>query len=492
MSTIDARLRRPAVVVTLGVIMTVLDTTIVNVAVTTLGTDLDASLSAVQWVLTGYTLALSMAIPLTGWSVRRFGQRTMWLVSLALFIGGSLLSGLAWSVPALVAFRVVQGFGGGMLMPVGQMMLAREAGPDRVGRVMAIMSVPAMLAPVLGPVVGGLIVDHLSWRWMFYINIPFCAVALVAALRMLPRDTERDAGARLDALGLALLSPGLALLVYGLSEAGDGAGPARSSAFAGGGAVLVAAFAVHALRKGDGALVDLRPLRSRAFTAATGGLFLYSGAAFGLMVLIPLLAQVARQETPVRAGLLLAPLGLGAMITMPVAGRLADRYGARWPAVGGMLVALCGMLGLTTVEPGTGEPLIMAAVLVAGVGHGAITPPLMAAAYQGLPRTSVPAATTAANILIRVGSAFGTAALTVILQRSLQDEIPGASGTLEEVAAQASRLPDAPALLTDAFTHTLWWAPAIVAVALVPVAVLPRRKDAPQAKVVPEKPHARK
>ncbi|GAA4077801.1 MULTISPECIES: DHA2 family efflux MFS transporter permease subunit [Actinomadura] len=492
MTTIDARLRRLAIVVLLGAIMTVLDTTIVNVAVTTLGTDFDASLSTVQWVLTGYTLALSMAIPLTGWAVRRFGQRTMWLVSLVLFIGGSLLCGLAWSVPALIVFRVVQGVGGGMLMPVGQMMLARAAGPDRMARVMAIVSVPAMLAPVLGPVVGGLIVGHLSWRWMFYVNIPFCAVALVAALRMLPRDTERDAGARLDVLGLALLSPGLALLVYGLSEAGDGTSPTRALAGAGGGAVLVAAFAVHALRKGDGALVDLRPLRARSFTTATGALFLYSGAAFGLTVLIPLFAQVVRQETPVRAGLLLAPFGLGAMVTMPVAGRLADRYGARWPAAGGMLVALGGMLGLTMVEPGTGEPLIMAAVLVVGVGHGAVAPALMAAAYQGLPRASVPAATTAANILVRVGSAFGMAALTVILQMSMRDEIPGASGNLEEVAAQASRLPDAPALLTDAFTHSLWWAPAIAAVALVPVAAIPRRTGAPQVKDVSERPAARK
>lgn len=494
MTADDARLRRLAIVVLLGAIMTVLDSTIVTVAVTALGTDLDASLSTVQWVLTGYTLALSMAIPLTGWAVRRFGQRTMWLVSLALFIGGSLLCGLAWSAPALIAFRVVQGFGGGMLMPVGQMMLARAAGPDRMARVMAVVSVPAMLAPVLGPVAGGLIVGHLSWRWMFYVNVPVCAVALAAALRMLPRDAERDRSVRLDAPGLALVSPGLAALVYGLSEAGEGAGLSSAGFLVGavGGAVLIAAFVVHAVRKGDDALIDVRLLRARSFTAATGALFVYSGAAFGLTVLIPLLSQVARQETATQAGLLLAPFGLGAMVTMPLAGRLADRYGARWPSAGGVLVVLVGTFALTTVEPGTGRPLIMAAVLVVGLGHGAIAPALMAAAYQGLPRTSVPAATTAANILVRVGSAFGMAALTVILQVYLRAAFPGTSGKPEEVAAQASRVPDAPALLSEAFSRSLWWALAIAAVALPLILTLPRKKRAPQVKDASEKAPVRK
>ncbi|TMR03058.1 DHA2 family efflux MFS transporter permease subunit [Actinomadura soli] len=472
---IDPHLRKLAVVVLLGAIMTVLDSTIVNVAVTALGRDFGTSLSTIQWVVTGYTLALSMAIPLTGWAVQRFGTRTMWLVSLGLFVGGSLLCGLAWSIPSLIAFRVLQGLGGGMLMPVGQMMLIREAGPGRMGRVMSIVSVPAMLAPVLGPLLGGVIVDNLSWRWMFFVNVPFCAIALFAALRMLPRDTDRRADARLDVLGMLLLSPGLAALVYGLSEAGNGTSltGARflTSVIAGG--VLVAAFVTHALHRGQGALIDLRRLGTRAFTTATGGLFLYCGSMFGLMILIPLFAGIVRGESALDAGWLLAPMGVGAMITMSVSGRLVDRFGGRWFAVGGVLCVLAGALALTTLTPETGRGMIMGTMFVVGLGHGMIAPSLMSIAYQGLPREAVPAATTGANILIRVGSSFGTAAMAVVLQIAIRGEIPGASGNLSEAAAQHTE--ETPTLLTNAFTETFWWAAAILLLALLPIFAIPRK-----------------
>ncbi|MFD0685908.1 DHA2 family efflux MFS transporter permease subunit [Actinomadura fibrosa] len=477
---IDPHLRNLAIVVVLGAIMTVLDSTIVNVALSRLGEDFGSSLSTIQWVVTGYTLALSMAIPLTGWSVVRFGARTMWLVSLGLFIGGSLLCGLAWSVPSLIAFRVVQGLGGGMLMPIGQTMLVREAGPDRMGRVMSVVSVPAMLAPVLGPLLGGVIVDHLSWRWMFFVNVPFCAVALLAAVRMLPRDTERSADARLDVLGMLLISPGLAALVYGLSQAGNGASltGARFLTSVIAGAVLVAAFVAHAVHKGDGALIDVRKLTTRAFTLATGGFFLYSAAVFGVMILIPLFAGIVRGDSALDAGWLLAPLGLGAMATMLVSGRLADRFGGRWIAATGVLTVLAGTLALTTLGPDTGRAVIMGATLVVGFGHGMIAPALLAMSYQGLPREAMPAATTGANVLIRVGSSFGTALTAVVLQLAIRDEIPGASGNLREAAAQhTARTPE---LLANAFGETFWWTAAVLLIALIPVLAFPRRnKTAP-------------
>lgn len=481
--SIDPHLRDLAIVVLLGAIMTVLDSTIVNVAVTALGKDFDTSLSAIQWVVTGYMLALSMAIPLTGWSVQRFGTRTMWLFSLGLFITGSLLCGLAWSLPSLIVFRVLQGLGGGMLMPVGQMMLVREAGPGRMGRVMSIVSVPAMLAPVLGPLLGGVIVDNLSWRWMFFVNIPFCAVALSAALRMLPRDTERSANARLDVLGMLLLSPGLAALVYGLSEAGNGTsltGP-RFLGSVVGGSVLVAVFVAHALRSPEGALIDLRRVSTRAFTAATSGFFFYSAAMFGVMLLIPLFAGIVRGESALDAGWLLAPLGLGAMITMSVSGRLADKYGGRWFVLGGILLVLGGTLVLTTLAPDTDGNVIMGAMFVAGLGHGMITPCLMALTYQGLPPEAVPAATTGANILVRVGSSFGTAVSAIVLQIAIRGEVPGASGNLDEAAAQHT--PETPTLLTNAFTETFWWVAGVLLLSFVPIFALPRR-----AKEVPTTP----
>ena len=172
--------------VILGTAMTVLDLTIVNVAIPTLGRDLGTSIATIQWVITGYMLAFAGVIPLSGWATARLGARQVWIASLATFMLGSVLAGLAWSVGALIAFRVIQGLGAGLLMPVGQAALAQTAGPDRMGRVMSLFGLPMLLIPTLGPVIGGAIVEHASWRWIFYINVPVSLVAVLAAVRFLP------------------------------------------------------------------------------------------------------------------------------------------------------------------------------------------------------------------------------------------------------------------------------------------------------------------
>src|SRR5438874_8531373 len=206
-------------VVIVGMIMSILDTTIVNVALDTFGRDLHSPISQVQWVVTGYLLALAAVIPVTGWAARRFGAKRVYLVSLVLFTAGSALCGLASSASMLIVFRVLQGVGGGMLMPIGQLMMAEAAGPKRMGRVMSIVAVPAMLAPILGPTIGGLIVDNASWRWIFYVNLPIGAIAVFAALRTLPRVKTAPVE-RLDFRGLAMMSVGLPLVTYGLAEIG--------------------------------------------------------------------------------------------------------------------------------------------------------------------------------------------------------------------------------------------------------------------------------
>ncbi|MFG1604578.1 DHA2 family efflux MFS transporter permease subunit [Actinoplanes sp. NPDC049265] len=399
--------------VALGATMTVIDTTIVNVAVHVLGRALDTSLSTVQWVLTGYLLALSMTIPVSGWAVRRFGARTVWLTSLILFSAGSVLCGLAWSAGSLIAFRVLQGVGGGLLMPTAQTMLARAAGPERMARAMAVVSIPAMLAPALGPVLGGLLLDHLSWRWMFLINVPVCVVALVLAVRLLPAgDPEREAGAGLDGWGLALLSPGLALVVYGLAGLAEGGSPVWLPA----GAALLVAFALHSSRRRDRALLDLRLFGDRAFATSVGVLFGYSIAAFGALILIPLYAQTVRGSDTLDAGLLVAPLGAGAIVTMALAGSISARFGTRWPSVTGIALVVAGLSVYTRLSAGTGWPVLAVATFVMGLGHGLVTPLAMAGAYRDLPRTAIPGATTAANISVRVGSALGAAVLAIVLQ----------------------------------------------------------------------------
>src|SRR5437867_12281278 len=184
-------------VVVLGTVPTILDATIVNVAIPTLGRDYHTSISTIQWVMTGYMLAFASVIPLSGWATERYGAKRVWLVSLLLFMLGSALAGAAWSVGALIGFRILQGLGAGMILPIGQTILAQAAGPQRMGRVMSVIGVPMLLAPVVGPVLGGVIIDAASWRWIFFINMPVGAAALIAAQRLLP-DARPQLGQRLD------------------------------------------------------------------------------------------------------------------------------------------------------------------------------------------------------------------------------------------------------------------------------------------------------
>jgi EmrB/QacA subfamily drug resistance transporter len=217
---IDRRVWIVSAVVILGSAMTILDTTIVNVALATLAHKLHSTIDQIQWVVTGYTLALAAVIPVTGWAGRRFGAKQVYLVSVVLFTLGSALCGLATSTPELIVFRVLQGVGGGMTMPIGMQMMAEAAGPRRMGRVMSVIAVPMMLAPVLGPTIGGLIIQNISWRWIFYVNVPIGVIAVAAALRTLPWVKPGESGS-LDVRGLVLMSGGAALLTYGLAEIGS-------------------------------------------------------------------------------------------------------------------------------------------------------------------------------------------------------------------------------------------------------------------------------
>src|SRR4051794_9412391 len=300
---IDAYVWRISAVVIVGSIMSILDTTIVNVALETLGHELHSTVSDIQWVVTGYMLALAAVIPVTGWAARRFGAKRVYLLSLVLFTAGSVLCGLAQTTEQLIVFRVLQGVGGGMLLPIGQMMMADAAGPSRMGRVMSVVAVPAMLAPILGPALGGLIVDNSSWRWIFYVNVPFGALAVVAALRFLP-SVKPTAVDRLDARGLALMATGLPLLTYGLAEIGA-TGGLTSAKVVGpclGGLALLAAFAVHALRVPN-PLLDLRLYRRATFASASFTMFCLGAALFGSMILLPLYWQGIRHESVLDTGL---------------------------------------------------------------------------------------------------------------------------------------------------------------------------------------------
>ena len=459
--------KRVAIVVVIGAIMSILDTTIVNVALESLSRDLHAPLSTVQWVATGYLLALATVIPLTGWAAEQFGPRRVWMTVVTAFVITSGLCGLAWSAESLIAFRVLQGLAGGMIMPIGMITLAQSAGPSRMGQVMGVIGVPMLLGPVLGPVLGGLLVDQLSWRWIFYVNLPIGIVGLALAAKLLPsaRAVGRggDTPSRLDWKGLSMLSPGVALVVFGLSEVSSHGTvtPWRVAPIVLGG-LLVAAFARHAWRA-ESPLVDVRLLRGRGFAAAAGTIFLVGGALFGALLLLPLYFQVARGESAFDAGLLMIPQGLGAALGMNRAGKLTDRVGGGRIVLAGLAMLMVGTLPFTQVTATTPYWLLEIGLVLRGAGLGFTMMPAMAAAYATLQRSQVPRATPMLNVIQRVGGSLGTAVLAVVLENQLGAGI-----------AQARQSGKGGGQLAGAFAHTYWWAFGATAIALVPACFLAR------------------
>ena len=446
-----------ASVVLLGAIMSILDTTVINVAIDRLGIEFDASLTTIQWVVTGYTLALASVIPLTGWAADRFGTKRLYLGSLALFMLGSALCAVAWSAGSLIAFRVLQGFGGGMIMPLVMTILSRKAGPERIGRVIGLLGMPMLAAPILGPILGGWLVDDVSWRWIFLINIPIGIVAIALATIVLERDEPQPAH-RLDWLGMALLSPGLTALIFGLAESNDGGfGATESWLPIVAGAALIAGFLRHSWEAGA-PLIDIRTFTRTAAGPAAGTLLLFAIAFFGSLLLIPLYYQTVRGASALEAGLLMAPLGLGSMMTMSLVGMLTDRYGpSRWPAYGIPLLLL-GLAPFTFVDADTSYVLLGAFSFVLGLGMGMAMMPTMTAAMQAVPKAAIARTSTAMNILRQSGASIGTAILSVLLATA--------------IGGKHSRAPEP---LAEAFAQTFRWGLALLALALVPALAMALR-----------------
>jgi EmrB/QacA subfamily drug resistance transporter len=465
-----------AVVVILGTIMTVLDLTIVNVAIPVIGAAFRSQVDTIQWVMTGYMLAFATVIPVTGWAVERFGAKRVWLAALLLFLAGSVLASAAWSAGSLIGFRVIQGLGAGMILPVGQTILAQAAGPARMGRVMSAIGVPMLLAPVLGPVLGGAIISAASWRWIFLINLPVGAAAVLAAWRILP-GTRPQTRQRLDLRGLALLSPGIAMLLYGMSEAGSSGGFAspRTAAAVLAGLALIALYLWHAAIRGAGALIDISLLRRRGFAAAAALNFLLMAGLFGSLILIPLYYETVRHDSTLQTGLLLAPQGLGAALALLVAGPLTDRIGARAVATAGIILAAAGTLGYTQVGADTPSLYLASALGVIGLGLGATVTPSMAAAFQALSRAETPRGTSALNAIQRIAGAIGTAVFAILLQHAITSGQPGHPAAAAALGALSRPTGShATIALASAFGTTFWAAVALIAAAAAPALLLPR------------------
>ncbi|MGN6722401.1 MAG: DHA2 family efflux MFS transporter permease subunit [Marmoricola sp.] len=484
---LDKRVLLTAGVVVLAAIMSILDITVVSVALNTFQQTFHKTSAQVAWTMTGYTLALATVIPLTGWAADRFGTKRLFILAIVLFTIGSAMCSTANSLELLVTYRVLQGLGGGMLMPLGMTILTRAAGPERVGRVMAVLGIPMLLGPIFGPILGGWLIAIASWHWIFLINVPIGAIAVVYSWFVLEKDSVSPSET-FDFVGMLLLSPGHASLLYGISSI-----PAAEQEhgtmwtnqvviFSAVGIVLVLAFVPWALRKHNiHPLVDLRLFLHKEITIAVLAMMVFAIAFFGATLLFPLYFQNVHHQTPLNSGWWLAPQGVGAMLTMPIAGVLADKIGPGKVVLTGLLFDTIGMGFFAFTSSTTGYfPFMLGGLVIMGLGMGATMMPIMSAALAKLDAASIARGSTLMNITQQVASSIGTALFSVLLVNALQKhaDVIAYQGALATHGDTSKLIGSAIPHMGDAYAGVFVIATILVACCFIPALFLPRTKEA--------------
>lgn len=414
---IPAHVWRLAAVVVFGAFMSTLDASLVGIGLRTIAVDLGAPLATTQWVVTAYLVALAVSLPACGWACRRFGARRIWIGSMAAFTLASALCAVAPSVGLLVVFRVLQGLAAGLLVPAGQTIIGRAAGPHRLGRVMSTLGIAVICAPALGPTVGGLMLEYLHWGWLFGINVPLGVVAVALALRILPPDEPAERTS-IDVPGIVALGGGISLIVYGVGEASTSGSLLHPTAWLPL-VIGVGALAVYCwlLTRPRTHIIDVRLYRNRVFVTASVAIFADGALLFGSMLILPLWFQ-AQGQSIIGTGLSLIVFGVGGIISMPIGGRLTDRYGGDLIGVAGAVGALAATIPFVFVDGSTNAVVVQTLLLVRGIAIGLLAMPVFTVAYASVAHEQLPDATSLANIAQRVGGAIGSAVVTIAVARS--------------------------------------------------------------------------
>ena len=395
-----------------GLFLDIIDTTIVNVALPSLATDFRTD--SVEWVVLGYTLSLAVWIPASGWFGDRYGTKRVMMTAMGLFVAGSVLCGTAQSIGQLITFRVLQGVGGGMMTPVGIAMLFRSFPPAERARAATVTMVPTMIAPALGPVLGGYLIGSFGWRWIFYINIPIGVATLVFGLKYLRESREPTAG-RFDAAGFLTSGAALALIVFALSE-GPRSGWLSMPVVAAGLVGLVSAVAMVIIEtRIDQPMLALRLFRDRMFLASNLVGIFSMGSFIGLMFLVPLYLQTVRGFTPLQAGASTFTQAIGIFLSTQVSGRLYTRIGPRRLIFGGLLAASVANALFVTVNASSAVWTVRGLFLVRGLCMGMAFVPMQAATYATIAPSDNGRASSIFSTMRQVSISLAIAALATIL-----------------------------------------------------------------------------
>ena len=395
---------RMAWVLVLGAMAPMLDSTMVNIAVNQLGQSLHTTLDMVQWTVTGFILAMGAAVLFSSWLLDRFSGKSVYFWAEIVFGLASLLAGSAWSISALIGIRLVQGFAAGLLMPVMFTLLVDIFGGDKMGRVMSIVGLPMTLGPMAGPIIGGLIVQYVSWRWMFFINVPIVLIAAWALHKLVPVIAPKNPAAKFDGVGVTLLIAASSTIVYGIVQASE-AGTFMNSTTMG----------LVALRKPNTAVMPLRLFKHRNFTGAMIANVLVGFITSGPMILLPLYFQDVRGESVVLAAVALIPQSVGMLVSRGTIGRLIDALGARWVVLIGVAISVASTLPFVYFTARSAYWLIAVVVFVRGIGGAAVKSAIQADAYVGIDRADSSQASLGSKLFEQVGSAFGSAVLATVI-----------------------------------------------------------------------------
>ncbi|RED64643.1 MDR family MFS transporter [Cohnella lupini] len=417
----------PLIAIVVGIFMVILDGTAVNVALPKLQEEFELlNLSLVQWTVIGYALAQAAVIPLAGWLSDRFGAKKVFLISVGLFTIGSGLCALANSVEMLITFRIIQGLGGGVVLPIAMAFIYRLSPPGKVGAVMGMLGIPILLGPALGPVVAGWFVEYHSWQWIFLINLPIGVIGIILGIRSLP-NIQRQSVASLDLLGMILGPLAFAALVFGVSSGGIDPITGESTWMdadtligSGVGIVALVLFIIVELNRKN-PLLELRVFRSGNFTKGIIVQWISQIAMFGTMFLVPLFLQQAHGYSPLETGLIMLPQAVASGLFMPIGGKLSDRFGARPLVIGGMALTVIATLLLSNISGDSGVSAVMLPLALLGAGMGLFMMPLNNHLIQSAPQNLVGRVTSLTNAAQQVMMSFAVAILMTISSTKMQD-----------------------------------------------------------------------
>lgn len=451
-----------AIAFVFGVFMDVLDTTIVNVALPTLTRDFEVTRGQIEWVATGYLISLALWIPASGWIGDRFGTKRTYLFALVMFTGASALCGLAWNIESLVAFRILQGVGGGMLTPVGTAMLFRAYPPAERAKASAVLAGPTVLAPALGPVLGGVIVTHLSWRWIFLVNVPVGIVGFFFTARFLEEHREPRAG-RFDLWGFVLSGAGLALVLFALSrgpEAGWTSGSVLVPFVVG---VLAFVALVLVETRVPEPMLALRLYRDRMFRQANIALVASMGSLLGLLFLLPFFLQQLRGLTPQQSGLATFTQAIGMILMSRVVGRIYPVVGPRRLMLTGLTLTATFTTLFAFVDLDTTLWAVRGIMFARGMSMALSMIPLQASTYVTIRPEDTGRASSLTSAVRQMGAAVGVAVLATMLATRTDALAPGKTCAAQTVAGD-------PALrnaCTTAFHEALLFSAVIVSLGIV-------------------------